>query len=1469
MIRLYIRPIQLKEEPKNAVTFPDRLILNPDAMWSNPRDYVLDAEVISGSTLIRSEKVQFNPLSNVTKIIDKLKDGESLKLSNVKFTNIGTFIPAESVVTISKNQLESFISAGGRTRIDIGNIRVPEFPNLEIVDAIPIQTVPVQSDLITSPYQEVDLFENEVIQLNQIAKDLNELDNVYSPFTQVFNIPASDRNIDITQHYFNVNYMKTRSKFMEAVITLNGETYKKGKIQINSVQYSNGVPSSININFYTSVNSLIDSIGEDTLQDLEYQVSPFIWNNENVYRNITGQVIHPQFKIPLMSNTRAWNYKGGGIGDLFENVGAIRPTELRPAIPYSVIMDAILKKYKLRVSCPLFGETNYSNMYAYLNNNSEDKEFTLNMNVVNGFSYTGASGQYNATPYQNKMRITYSQLLPSSKGMIGMTLKNVINNNTGGFWSEDIKIILSVTDAAGSEYEFSYDALSPSGNDLNLTINLEPYQFGNNILFGFKIISKVPLSIENFHIGYMSNLGIFGTHRIANSYNNPISVTQQSFNVNASLPNMKVVDFLSSFFKMFNITIIEEESDNYVMKWLRPKDMIEEDLNITDFVDHADIMIQSQTLYKSITFTHAENELFRNKNYKVATGKEYGSEMYVDQGSDNSETFEVETDYQVMNYFVLSGTTLVTSYAWENNSEQYFGTDQLIIMYYNGRKIIKDPNFFDTNVYFKYQLANNYFVQLATYDEFTNIDTQSGTSMTFDRDVHPMTLTEAKNTLYSEGYEELIRNTYGNNSRIFTVNCWLPSDIIKKLDVTKKIIIDDKRFMISEIKTDLTTGQSELKLNYLEYKVGIDDYAVNPPTTADTNGSTPTSLSVVFQGSSVPEPHYIAGHTLEYRKWINATTYDENYLTIDLPTSNNFVSHMYQLGNLTPNTTYQMRIRAYDETGKFSTWVEFMKKTPAKLLIPLPDLGLSPIKGGIKLDVSLLYPIKSNINVTFENNLSKIKKSVVGSVSEFQTFSTEIELPEGSYTIYSTVTSDLGEVRNDINMDYELVYPDTQDRFIYVSEISYNDFPTRSCLLAGDDSFNTKLYFRDAILALGSTLYTDPNYNNVFQQNNNLSLTYKNVGDNVKYNLRSERGVVIDMYTCDRIADAHEIIVDDSEDYSDGQEACSVGLIRKNLYFSQTSEFIGQPLYKDIDYTNKLSKVGTFAAMAVNNERYFININALDNVTQYQTCSTIPVSNMISIDPNSEDDLATLSCGISMNRTIAAFNTQIYFSGSFGEGTSLFLNEALTIPYLPESVKSVSFVYEAVAGATIFNMRIKNGYVENFYPCNLLNGKMDSVININQAVSSSTQACSLDMLDKTLVFTQDANDWYERRLYLNPELTQTIPTSGFMLSNVSGVRKSFNVNNSAYVTSVTNCGANRISGRRFENNTSPQCGTTTTTNGGEIYFDSLTVERKAYISPTNNMLFTGNGNYYRVVMGMKTYWIRIDSSGTIREIVQC
>ena len=137
---------------------------------------------------------------------------------------------------------------------------------------------------VSQDYVKVDMFSDENVTLTQVIQDVRDIDKVFTDYSQTFSLPASKINNKLFQHWYNPDIDGFDSNIQsEAIIELNYQPFKSGKIQLQEVKMKHNKPSVYKVTFYGKTVSLNNTFGEDQLDDLVWLNNfAFVNNNDNV-----------------------------------------------------------------------------------------------------------------------------------------------------------------------------------------------------------------------------------------------------------------------------------------------------------------------------------------------------------------------------------------------------------------------------------------------------------------------------------------------------------------------------------------------------------------------------------------------------------------------------------------------------------------------------------------------------------------------------------------------------------------------------------------------------------------------------------------------------------------------------------------------------------------------------------------------------------------------------------------------------------------------------------------------------------------------------------------------------------------------------------------------------------------------------------------------------------------------------------
>jgi hypothetical protein len=330
---------------------------------------------------------------------------------------------------------------------------------------------------------------------------------------------------------------------------------------------------------------------------------------------------------------------------------------------------------------------------------------------------------------------------------------------------------------------------------------------GTNIM-SFKIRASVPCTASSIgiRVEYQDSVFALGTAQFR-CLNKTFSFATVDPTVYA--PNIKVSDFVSGIFKMFNLTCYATSVDNFQVEPLDDWYTKGAVVDITDYVDTDEITIERHKLYKEISFDYEKSESFLNKEYfdsQTNAPKEFGSYKETNSNYDGGE-YTIDIPFENIR-FSKNLTTNVneppTAFVLnEKNSNEAYD-NKPILLYYNENSVATSF-YFDTG-------GSTSIVN--TYKPLSNQLTYNNAvySNHFAVEGSPFDATYITNTLYSQYYNSYLQNLYNQKNRITNVKALFPISLLTSLKLNDRLIIRDKRYIINEMKVNLTTGDVDLAL---------------------------------------------------------------------------------------------------------------------------------------------------------------------------------------------------------------------------------------------------------------------------------------------------------------------------------------------------------------------------------------------------------------------------------------------------------------------------------------------------------------------------------------------------------------------------------------------------------------------------------------------------------------------------------
>lgn len=649
-----------------------------------------------------------------------------------------------------------------------------------------MRKVDIYIEVTTDNYEKLELFNDEEIQINSSIQNVQDLAKVYTDFTQSFTIPASPHNNRLFNHFYqtDVDSDNNHNIRRNAFIEIGTIPFRSGKISIESSNVVKGRVESYSITFYGDLTSLKDKFGDDTLKDLDLRSYGHVYNGEIVRTKLVNAT-DSDIRYPLISSDRQWTYGVGVNTDIDTVTGAIYYNELFPALRVKRIFEAIQNDFNVSFDSNFFNQKVFTDLYLWLKNTKTFEALSETQNI----SFTGIVGA--------RIYSTYMDLLNAS----GIGVTSSFTSATPGMkiYVDAVlngQVVKTTEIKSGSPTSVFSSSLLVGANNLEFKVR--------SVIGGTATIF--------FTLGYRNynpNTGTEGNAQSETGNSGSITLSNPYIDPSVYAPNIKISDFVSGVFKMFNLTCYATSVDNFQVEPLDDWYSRGAVVDITEYTDTDEITIERHKLYKEISFDYEKSESFNNKEYfneKNNTVREFGNVKESFPNYDGGE-YKIEVPFENI-YF--------TKEVLSNTAEPPYAhllSEKTSVDSYDNKPILLYLESLKTGVSFYFN--NGVTTALRTqYMPLTNQLTYNNAlySNHFSVEGSAFDGTPITNTLYSKYYGSYLQNLFNQKNRLTNVKALFPISLLTSLKLNDRLIIRDKRYIINEMKVNLTTGDVDLSL---------------------------------------------------------------------------------------------------------------------------------------------------------------------------------------------------------------------------------------------------------------------------------------------------------------------------------------------------------------------------------------------------------------------------------------------------------------------------------------------------------------------------------------------------------------------------------------------------------------------------------------------------------------------------------
>ena len=672
--------------------------------------------------------------------------------------------------------------------------------------------------------ERVDLFADESVVLTQSIQNVKDISKIFTDFTRTFTVPANAKNNKIFKHYYNATITNTfdaRSK-VDATIELNHLKFRSGKVKLNGVDLKNNKPNLYRITFFGNTVSLKDTVGEDKLASLSSLSNDnVVYDSATIKTKLQANPASNDVIAPLITHSQRLtfdsNLSANETGNLYyggDNLHGVLWSDLKYALRVDKIVQAITASYpSIAFSTDFFTSTNapYYNLFMWLHRKKGGVPLDNAQTLVTG--YEVVTNDYGGIINPSTIRVTPE--IASNVNGFGLFLTTTSSYSYSVSLLRNGVSIFRKADIVGNS-DISYEDLNDTLEAGDYTVIIE-----SNENF---VLDEVLFLIYHFVSGSQVFTRYAATDVGVNS--------SIEFLISEQIPNLKIIDFLTGLFRMFNLTAyVDDSTDKIIVKTLDSYYDGGSSYDITNYLDVESSSVNVALPFKEITFEHGDTKTLLAAKHSQIFGKTWGKTEYSNGENLDGGIYKVKTPFSQMLYERLidnengNTTSIQYGYSVDDSENPYIGSPLLFYPIRNSGDSIsfKDTATSNTEVT-SYNVPSN-SVALDSSISSHNINFFQEANEYAVNDPFP-------NTLFNTYHRDYISDVFDVRNRLTKVSAYLPLKILLNYTLADRLSISGNRYKINSIQTNFKTGKSEIEL--LNDIFVVPAPAIPPDTTPPT-----------------------------------------------------------------------------------------------------------------------------------------------------------------------------------------------------------------------------------------------------------------------------------------------------------------------------------------------------------------------------------------------------------------------------------------------------------------------------------------------------------------------------------------------------------------------------------------------------------------------------------------------------------
>jgi len=771
---------------------------------------------------------------------------------------------------------------------------------------------------------DLDLFEKQTIRITRKAQDTSELTSKESEFSKTFLGPASRKNLLALDNYglITANSSFNPHKGIACIWTINSAARFEGRLEVRKVVYEGGDPKSIEFVFYGKQRTLANIIGVDRFSEIDWSDYDHSLTYANVTSSWSGSLLAGDLLYPLIDSRQNY-FIGPSDLDIEGNISneshPILLSDLKPAILFSAFLTTIFSNYDLTLTIGTELAAYIEGLYVLpnrLSGSSENPEtIDDNLSKVSDLS----SNEITQQGGESLIEFATTDQDPNSQWSAGEVYTALVDGvydlsgflfvrlngpqtpfNAGQYRVEarvnETDVVATWQTSAGFEDDFI---------NLYLSSQQVTLESGDEVKFFLvRVLINGFFQGQDCEVFDLSDINFIEILSPVNQLGGNVSLASQ-------MPDDKVVEWLSNFFKSWNLQIIVDDLNptayalNTLNEW-------NDEGSIRDWskrVDLKNLVYSKRNVYREVNYNYTESESSTQQTFKNVTGGRAYGELRLRPDIEFGESkLKIENPCNIIAPSVLfkvnsnGETTQETVNLGLHKSLDGEGSpvaEQWLLFYFNVL-----ANAINSNYYLQDGFSGVLpsAILQTTYPRISSIQglfpSEDSNTLTFALE-NPQFGTVPQNTAYKTHWQDAIINQYATLSRkLEAVEIYLTTEQFINYRLNDEIFIEGDYWRISEIRHD--TDQNNKAIATLQSSRTNDspkDFTVSPGGKINFTGD-PTQIDLTSTGAITQDgSYYIGSPLIKIKPNLNSYALARANITTEIITQINEIGGRFRTWN--------------------------------------------------------------------------------------------------------------------------------------------------------------------------------------------------------------------------------------------------------------------------------------------------------------------------------------------------------------------------------------------------------------------------------------------------------------------------------------------------------------------------------------------------------------------------------------------